>query len=324
MKSQVIEHKPNLSTVFTKNPHHENLNSHRSENHNPYEYRRRLIFIMKHEFITSRDNPAVKHFIRLIKSSDYRNECGEFVCEGKTLLFEALASGAEVRTVFYDGAREMPDILHRLAQSVRAESLGGAPFGNALVNSTPPRVLKTDQRIISSISSVESCQGIVFSVKTPHHAALRLDRGTLILDGIRDPGNLGTILRTADAFSFHDIFLCGQCADIYNPKVIRSSMGAIFRINAVTLPYDEIILSLKSQNIKIYAAALCDGCHCISDADFSSPAAIVIGNEAHGVSHQFLNAADLRLIIPMSGNAESLNAAVAAGIFMWEMRRALK
>lgn len=263
---------------------------------------------MKNEVITSRENPAVRHIIRLGKSSAYRAECGEFVCEGQKMLEEAISSNARIKTVFYDGTRGIPHNLMRLIR-------GGNPSDGGQI-----RIIETDSRIISVMSSVETAQGIVFSAEIPTPSPLKLDRGLIILDDLRDPGNIGTIMRTADAFSFSEIALCGSCADIYNPKVVRSTMGAAFRINAVRTDAESIAAELKKKGMKLYASSLSDGCEDISRVDLKN-SAVVIGNEARGVSDDFLRCCDGKVIIPMTGWAESLNASVAAGIFMWEMRR---
>ena len=142
----------------------------------------------------------------------------------------------------------------------------------------------------------------------------------LILDNVQDPGNIGTIIRTADSIGLKYIFIKEGSCDIYNPKVLRSTMGSIFRVECVTFSdNNKLIQKLKSNNIKIYATNLNTN-KSIYDADFKN-SAIIVGNESNGVSEELLNLADEQIKIPMRGNTESLNVAIATSIILYEAFR---
>lgn len=146
----------------------------------------------------------------------------------------------------------------------------------------------------------------------------------LVLDGIQDPGNIGTILRTVDSIGLKQIILSDKCADIYNPKVVRSTMGAIFRVNAIeSNDLIETLNEIKKNNFEIVSTDLKTE-HNIYDIDYKN-IAIVIGNEANGVSEEILKISDKKIKIPMLGKTESLNASVATGIILYEyLRRKIK
>ncbi len=142
----------------------------------------------------------------------------------------------------------------------------------------------------------------------------------LLLDGLQDPGNLGTILRTAEAFALGAVVLCEGCADPFSPKVVRSTMGAVFRLPCVTLPLAEAAERLHRNGLPLYATALHEDSVPLSSVSLSK-AAVIIGSEGKGVTEQALRLSDKRVIIPMKGRAESLNAGVAAAIVIYEMTK---
>ena len=139
----------------------------------------------------------------------------------------------------------------------------------------------------------------------------------LLLDRLQDTGNIGTIIRTADAFGIDAIYEDGS-ADVYNPKTIRSAMGSIFRIPVISADFTELILRLRSEGMTVYASELYGEVVSVSDCSFEN-AAVVIGNEGNGVRREIAKLCDKSVMIPMSGGAESLNAAIAAAIFMYKM-----
>lgn len=256
--------------------------------------------------ITSRQNGTLKHFARLAREKKYRQSCGEMLCEGEKMLHEALRSGMQVKTVLaLAGAR---DDLGR-ALLLRAEDTGASMF-------TAPDAL------FKLASDVETPQNIIFSCAFPtfESACLRAARRILVLDGLQDPGNMGTILRTADAFALDAVILAEGCADPYAPKVVRATMGAIFRQPIVRLPLEQAIATLRVQGIPVYAAALTEQAVPAGAVRLQN-SAVIIGNEGRGVSQMALKRADAHIILPMRGCAESLNAGVAAAILMWEMTK---
>jgi len=171
---------------------------------------------------------------------------------------------------------------------------------------------------MESISPMASPQGALFLCRLPAKMAFAPKPGMLILDGIQDPGNLGTILRTADALDVPVVLLEG-CADPYSHKVVRSSMGAVFRTQVIQSNWQTVRSSCGAAGIPIGVTALSDRAKDLRQADLASMA-VVIGSEGQGVRQEILDHADAELIIPMNPHCESLNAAVAAAIVMWQMK----
>ena len=246
--------------------------------------------------ITSRDNPQIKHVRALLSGSRARREAGLFVCEGFTLLGEALRRGCTPRAVFCLEGEE-----HRLP-----------PL-------TCPTCLVT-RPVLEKLSDVPAPQGVVFTLPLPPlEEALPEGERFLALDQLRDPGNVGTVLRTADAFGLDGVILLGDCADPFSPKVVRSAMGSLFRARLCRMSGEALRAQLAGRGIPLCAAALGEDSIPVTGVDLHR-ACVVVGNEAHGVSPEVLALCDKRIIIPIQ-SAESLNAGVAAGILMWEMRR---
>lgn len=255
--------------------------------------------------IESRQNGTIKHLVRLAHDKKYRISTEEIFCEGAKMLEEALQSGAKIKTVLL-GADAPPD-MQPLVQ--RAEAAGATVF------CAPNPLLR-------QVSDVQTPQHMVFSCVPPSFGQESLAAASriLVLDGVQDPGNMGTILRTADAFSLDAVVLGEGCVDPYAPKVIRATMGAIFRLPLVSLPLDKLFLICKEKKLPIYAAALAEDSVAVHQVPLSR-CAIVIGNEGRGVCETTLQWCDRKIIIPMRGRAESLNAGVAAAVLMWEMTR---
>ncbi len=249
------------------------------------------------ERITSRANPLCAHFRKLASSRAYRQEAGEFLCDSPKLLREACLWGAPVRTVLHTPGVPLPD-------------LDGAD------------VREVSESVMAAVSPMETPQGVVFTcAMAPPPLPTRLEPGRyLVLDGIQDPGNTGTILRTADAFDCRAVFLLPGCADLYSPKTLRSAMGAHFRSAQWSCTLEDAAALFRAAGVPLYAAALGPDTADVRRADLTS-AALVIGSEGRGVSPQALAACQGTLQIPMSGRCESLNAAVAAAILLWEGRR---
>lgn len=246
------------------------------------------------ERITSRANPLCAHFRKLASSRAYRQEAGEFLCDSPKLLREACLWGAPVRTVLHTPGVPLPD-------------LNGAD------------VREVSESVMAAVSPMETPQGVVFTcAMAPPPLPTRLEPGRyLVLDGIQDPGNTGTILRTADAFDCRAVFLLPGCADLYSPKTLRSAMGAHFRSAQWSCTLEDAAALFRAAGVPLYAAALGPDTADVRRADLTS-AALVIGSEGRGVSPQALAACQGTLQIPMSGRCESLNAAVAAAVLLWE------
>lgn len=254
--------------------------------------------------IESKDNPLIRRLSRLAGERKFRRTQGEMVCEGEKMLREALTSGVAVREVVVGETRQFdPDLL------ARAEAQGA-------------RLTEVPESLLARLSNVETPQGLVFVCDQPVFTLERLSqaRRLLVLDGLQDPGNLGTILRTADAFALDGIVLCEGCVDPVSPKVVRATMGAIFRIPIVMAKLEETAQWLAQRDIPLYATALREDSVPLTAVSLQR-AAVIIGNEGRGVSERGLALSEKQLIIPMAGRAESLNASIAASIVMYEMSR---
>lgn len=245
--------------------------------------------------ITSRDNPQIKAVCALSASGKRRREEELFVCEGFTLLDEALRSGLAPRQVFCVQGQEK-----RLPPLVC------------------PVALVTGQ-VLQKLSDVPAPQGVVFTLPIPKEPETLCGTRFLALDDLRDPGNLGTILRTADAFGLDGVILLGDCADPYSPKVVRAAMGSLFRAKLFHRSPQTLREAMERLDLPLYAAALDADSRPVTGLDLHR-ACVVVGNEAHGVSAAVKDLCRGSVIIPIQ-SAESLNAGVAAGILMWEMSR---
>ena len=249
------------------------------------------------ETITSRANPLCAHFKKLASSRGYREEMGEFLCDSPKLLREALRWGADVKVVLFTGEEPPEDI--------------------------PPetRLVQVSESVMKAVSPMETPQGVVFSCALPGDAlpeTLETKR-CLVMDAVQDPGNVGTILRTADAFDC-DVFLLPGCADLYSPKTVRAAMGVHFRRPLRRCTLEELTALLDRSDVPLYATALQEDTVDVRSADLTR-CAVVIGSEGRGVSAQVLDKCEKTLKIPMTERCESLNAAVAASVILWEMWR---
>ena len=247
------------------------------------------------EELKSRQSSVIRAFRQLARESEVRMEEGVFLCDGEKLLEEALRSGAEVRCV-----------LWREKRSEHFE-----PFGEEYL-------LPGD--LFDYVSPMKNSPGPLFSVRmTPPSGTAKPDQ-VLILEEIQDPGNVGTIIRTADAFSIDLVILTEGCADLYAPKTVRASMGAVFRQPVKIMEREEAVACCRANQLPLFGAALSDRAEDLRKRSLRR-CAVAIGSEGHGLSRELLQACDGELLIPMTGEAESLNAAIAASIVMWEMCR---
>jgi TrmH family RNA methyltransferase len=267
------------------------------------------------QYITSVHNPLVKRLC-LLHERKGREEAGSFLVEGVHLVEEALLSGAAVVSVIFDGEKGIDPVCSRAL-----ERRGGE--GIHLIAASPA--------VMAKLSDTKSPQGIVAEVKKPQrdwNETLRQlssrDFLVLMLDGIQDPGNLGTILRTAEAAGADAVIIGKGTVDLYNGKVVRSTMGALFRLPVFSCPLLEAAAQLQSLGGELYVTSLGEGTERYDRLPYDGKIAIVIGNEARGVSREMLAAANRRVHIPLYGQAESLNAAVAAGIMLYEAQRQRK
>ena len=246
------------------------------------------------ERITSRRNPLLAHTKKLLTSRSYREKTGEFAADGVKLLAEAARWYPGLTTVIAEDGIE----LCKLPEQTR--------------------VVRVPKDVMQSISLMDAPQGAIFLCRLPEAAPAALVPGTLLLDGIQDPGNLGTMLRTADALGV-PIALLDGCADPYSFKTVRASMGAVFRMDIPAITEAEVLAQCAEKNLMLTVTALNDRAVDIRGADLRNAVA-VIGSEGQGVRQSLLEAAAQSVIIPMQAHCESLNAAIAAAIVMWQMK----
>ena len=244
------------------------------------------------ERITSRKNPLLQQVRRLLSSKKEREQSGLFVADGTKLLQEAVKWCHGLDTVIVsDGVQvQVPD---------------------------PVRLVTVPEDVMASISPMEAPQGALFLCRLPEKEPFRPVPGMLLLDGIQDPGNLGTILRTADALNVPVALLEG-CADPYSHKTVRAGMGATFRTPVQQTTWLEAAQACAEAEIPVAVTALSDRAVDLRQAELSRMA-VVIGSEGRGVRQEILEQAQAELIIPMNERCESLNAAIAAAIVMWQM-----
>lgn len=253
--------------------------------------------------ITSNSNAQVKRLLQLQKKSKARNEEQVFLVEGLRMFLEVPEERVEkvyISETLYN--RKKQDLnLEKFSVEILSDSV----FGN--VSDT-----KTPQGILCIVKQQKYDIEELLKIKNPHF---------IVLDNLQDPGNLGTIVRTAEGAGVDAVFLSKESVDIYNPKTIRSTMGSIYRMPVI---YIEELLELleifRKKGIKSYAAHL-EGKNSYDKEDYKGGTAILIGNEGNGLRDEVANSADVWVQIPMQGKVESLNAAIAASILMFEVYR---
>ena len=252
------------------------------------------------ETITAVTNPAVKRLKALLEAKGRKAE-NAFLVEGEVMIREALGSGLIPKEALFENESKLIDEL----------------------NGVPTRLCS--RRVLEAVCDTVTPQGAVCAFELPKQTLMPADaRLMLALDGVQDPGNLGTILRTADAAGFKGAYLSEKCADVYSPKVQRAAMGSGFRIPTLRSGLVDTLEKLRTEGWLIVCSLL-DG-DPLYQAELPSKTErliLVIGNEARGISEEVQALADIKVKIPMRGRAESLNAAVAAGILMYELTRNL-
>jgi TrmH family RNA methyltransferase len=255
--------------------------------------------------ITSVHNPRVQMVRRLLAQSKARREQGEFVVEGVRLVEEVLKSNWDARLVLFTAPLN--------------------PRGQAAVDRFSARSVPVEQvsdSVMDAISQTETSQGILAVLEIKLLLLPPSLNFLLILDGMRDPGNLGTILRTAAAAGVQGVQLTPGCADAWSPKVVRAGMGAHFRLPIERIGWPELknTLAQSGSNLHMYLADSAEGIP-YTQVDFRPPLALIVGGEAAGASTESLSMAEDKVHIPMLGGSESLNAAVAASILLFEVQR---
>ncbi len=257
--------------------------------------------------ITAKDNDTVKHIAKLAKSASYRSSCGEFFAEGARLCKDGVISGAIPKTFMYTA-----DARDKYREEFR------------LIAQASERVCEVSKDVFAKMSDTKSPQGFlcVFNMLDKQKNLGRINnRGTYLgCERIQDPSNLGTILRTAEAVGADGVILSDDCCDVYSPKTVRGSMGAVFRL-PISIPdnFVQYIRELSHNGINTFASTPRNASD-VTKIDVSR-GVMLIGNEGSGLSDEAIEACTLRVMIPMKGRAESLNASAAAAILLWEMAR---
>ena len=258
------------------------------------------------EIITSRENPVLKLYRKLSDSKKERLKYKMFVLEGLRIVTDALNENSGLKHLI---------LTQQAFEKYQSE------FSQADLNNT--RLIVISNELGNRIAQTEKTQGVFAVCSMPEKIPLKLDRNGkyLILLNVQDPGNMGMIIRTADALGIDGI-IASECCDLYNPKVIRSTMGSIFRMKIFTEPDTDIIFSeLSGKNIKSFASVIDSDALNINSVNFNGGCAVFIGNEGNGLPEEVSEKCTEKITIPMHGTINSLNAAMAAGIIMWELKR---
>lgn len=256
------------------------------------------------QVITSKENEQIKQ-IHKLRDKKYRDEMGLYIAEGIKTVNEAIAEAADIQTiVICDDSNEQDELKQKMLYEVARYN-----------------ILYVNQKVFEYISEVMHPQGILAVIRKKEQADINYKEDFIVvLDNIQDPGNLGTIIRTVDSAGLGQIVLSKGTVDAYSPKVVRSTMSGIFRVNVIEAnDILETLNNMKRHGYKIVVTAL-DTQKSIYNISYHKTV-IVIGNEANGVSKEVMKLADEKVKIPMLGKTESLNAAVATGIVVYEAVR---
>ena len=260
--------------------------------------------------ITAKDNDKIKYTKSLLKSKN-RNKESKFIIEGYRILTLAIECRAKLDYVFINEDFEKKQEHKEFLETLKKKDI---------------RVYKTTNKIFEDLTDTENTQGIIgvvkFKQRTLEENLTDDNRFVLILDRIQDPGNMGTIIRTADAAGVDAIIALKGCVDIYNPKVIRSTMGSIFDMNVIHATQEEALRILKLKKFDIVSSYL-DTNNYYNTVEYNYNTALVIGNEANGINEELVSKSDVLVKIPIYGKAESLNAAISSAILMYEIKKYL-
>ena len=275
--------------------------------------------IFNGEIITSRNNQTVKWAASLTTKKG-RDESSAFIAEGEKLTFEALGASMPVTHIFVEETKyaEIAEKLTRFQQNEQYKMTV---------------VYKLSESAFSKISTEKAPEGVITVIKYldffryvdiiyKEDFCLLPNERAIILCSVRDPGNLGAIIRSSVAFGVDHIVMSADSASPYNPKTVRSAMGSLFRVKiTVVSDLESFVRAARANGRCVYAAELTENAVSLSELDFSSRDLIIIGNEGHGIAPDISRAATDSVYIPISKKTESLNAAVAAALFMWEQSK---
>lgn len=268
---------------------------------------------MKVEDITSAQNPKIKGLLELQEKSKVRKRKGLFVVEGRRELQHCIEAGFEPHTLF---------ICRDIITEKELDKVLGAIEENFTGMTCP--IMEIPQHLYDKVAYRGGTEGIIAELKCKEMSLeslkLKKDPLVVVLESVEKPGNLGAVLRSADASGVDAVIVCDPLTDMYNPNLIRSSIGAVFTVPVATATSEETIKWLKDNKIKIYTAQLQDS-EWYYDTDMKGGTAIVMGTEATGLTDIWRKAADAHIKIPMLGRLDSLNVSVSAAILMFEAVR---
>lgn len=261
---------------------------------------------LKREYISSKQNPKIKNLILLQKSNE-RKKQNIFLIEGEKEIEKAINTGYELEALYYCTEIISEENISRL-------------FKKKL----PTQLFEVSKDVFDKIAYRQDSGGMVLTARPQAHifSSLSLSDNPLILvlEGVEKPGNIGAIYRTADAAGVTAVIICDQGTDLYNPNAIRASLGCVFTVPTVICTGQEAVHWLQQQNITIYASYLKAADH-YHKADFTKPSAIVMGTEATGISDLWVEASYKNIIIPMKGQADSMNVSTATAVLVFEACR---
>ena len=288
-----------------------------------------LCKVMRIETVTSGQNPKIKELLALQEKSRTRREKGLFVVEGRREIGHCLDAGYRARTLFV--CREiipekyLGEILEKTGQTVESDNSGAQAAGSTEMQGyAAPNIIEVPSALYEKIAYRGGTEGIIAEVEYRNRSLedLKLSENPLVvvLESVEKPGNLGAVLRSADAAGADAVIVCDPLTDLYNPNLIRSSIGAVFSRQVAAASSQDTILWLKQNGIRIYTAQLQDS-EWYYDTDMQGGTAIVMGTESTGLTDIWRDAADAHIKIPMLGQLDSLNVSVSAAILLYEAVR---
>ena len=255
--------------------------------------------------ISSSQNPYIKSLLQLQEKSKIRKKTGQFLIEGQREIEIASNANYQIKTILFNSS---------ILEENQVKSLGNSAT----------EFIKISDEVYQKLAYRDSTEGILAVAESKKHdlTSLKLSENPLILvaEAPEKPGNIGALLRTADAANLDAVIIANPKSDLYNPNIVRSSVGCIFSVQIATASTEEIIEFLKNKKIAIYAAALQDSTDYFLE-DFTQASAIVVGTEATGLTQEWRDAAKQNIIIPMEGQIDSMNVSVAAAVLLFEAKR---
>ena len=265
------------------------------------------------EIISSKTNSTIVKIAKL-SSKKYRNEYGMFMCDGVKLLKEAADFGADIKYIIIRNNFKLDFDLETTIKNCQKNGTKILVVNEAVFSKISEE--NAPQGIISVCSYLDNISNSTIDVNFEKHEKI------IALESVRDPGNIGTILRNAAAFGIDRIIMSNDCADVYSQKVIRAAMGAVLKLKIdISSNFIDTIKTLQKAGKNVLGAALDPDSLILGERKISNDDVIIIGNEGHGLSNEVLSAVNDTIFIPIEKNTESLNAAMASAIFMWEISK---